>query len=199
MHFYVLLYAFFSFLSPPLPETGSTTRLQYIVIKDGKRIGEIRATRAIEDNQTIYDVITTLSVKVLLKQDISYSSHSVYQNGILLAANAKSFLNNKLHHKCTTTWKVNKYEIRRDEDKHTLNRQVTYSGAQLYFKEPVGISNVYSEMSGHDNTMVRTGDHNYTLTDGKTRKKNKYMYKGGMLDHAFINHSLLDFEVQRVY
>ena len=69
----------------------------------------------------------------------------------------------------------------------------------LYFKEPVGVSLAYSELAGVDNKINKIGDHVYTLTDSKSKNVNKYWYKGGVLEHAFVNHTLLTVEVRRIH
>jgi hypothetical protein len=146
----------------------------------------------------LYESETNMTIKIIMKQDVRYASRALFQNGVFTSSVARSYLNDKLHHSCVTQWKSRSYEIRRDNEKTQLNRQVTYTGTMLYFREPAGISLVYSEMNGYDSKMTKSGEHHYTLTDGKSKKQNKYWYKGGILDHAYLNHTLIDIEIQRV-
>jgi hypothetical protein len=194
----ILLTFLLSSFDPSPPEAPAVLSLRYILLHNGKQIGEVKAKRVTHDNQVTYETETKMTIKVILNQDINYNTYALFQNGIMVSARSKSFFNDKLHHTCNTQWKGKYYEIITDNDKSTLSRQIAYCGAMLYFKEPAGVSLAYSELAGVDNKIARIGDHIYTLTDAKSRKKNKYWYKGGILDRAYINHTVLDVEVQRV-
>jgi hypothetical protein len=197
---YLLLFTAFT----PPPDPPAITKLHYILKQEGRKVGDIYATRSGEETQQTYDVETKMQVKILVKQDISYSSKAVFSGGILQNSIARSYINQKLHHSVTTTWKGSLYEIlvtkkekEKEKDTDVLKRKVSYSGTMLYFKEPVAVGRIYSEMSGQDNLLQKTGEHEYTLTDVKTNKKNKYWYRNGVLDHAFINHTLIDLELRK--
>lgn len=198
MRYLLLILIIPCFASFAPPSETQVHKLHYAILQDGKRIGEIKASRTLQDNQIFYDVATQMTVKIVMKQDIKYNSYVSYQNGILNKSVSKSYLNGKLHSTCNTLWKGNKYEIRKDKDASSLSRQITYSGVMLYFKEPHSVSLIYSEMNGVDNRINKVSDHQYLLTDSKSKKVNRYWYKNGILDHAYINHTLMDIEVQRI-
>jgi hypothetical protein len=184
---------------PAPPESPSVFHLKYILLHDGKQIGSVKARSVTQGNQVIYETETQMTIRVVMNQDIDYSTTATFQNGIMVSSKSKSFFNNKLHHNCTTQWRGKHYEIKRDNNRTTLARQINYCGGMLYFKEPVGVSLAYSELAGLDNKINKVGDRAYTLTDSKSKKVNKYWYKGGILEHAYINHTLLTVEVKRVY
>jgi len=198
MRYSILFATLFLLVSFAPPETPALTKLRYKVLKDGKAIGEIKASQIIQGGQIVYEVQTEMNVKVVLSQRISYTSKAVYEDGVLQHANSKSYFNDKLHSTCITTLKGNRYWVTTDKDEFYVNRTITYSGVMLYFREPGSTTTVYSEMSGQDNTMRKTGNGQYVLTNSKSKKQNRYWYRGGILDHASINHTLLDLEIQRV-
>ncbi|HRO44060.1 MAG TPA: hypothetical protein PL009_14590 [Flavipsychrobacter sp.] len=188
----ILLWLSFTSFAPP-----AVQKLRYKIFKDKKEIGYISAIRTTQGETTTYDVETHMSIRVLINQKVEYTSKAIYQNGLLQNSIAKSFVNDKLHNTCITNWKGNHYTIKTDKNDHSLARSVAYSGAMLYFKEPpAGL--IYSEMSGHDNTIRKAGIGHYILTNSKSKKQNKYWYKAGILDRAFLNHALIDIEIQRV-
>jgi hypothetical protein len=181
-----------------LPAQAIAHTLKYKVYRDGKEIGYIRAVRSTQGEQVVYDVETHMTIKVLINQKVDYTSNAVYTNGILQSSSARSWVNDKVHHSCYTTLKGNKYIVKTDKDNLVINRLISYSGVLLYFREPGNVDRVFSEMSGQDNLMRKAGAGYYILTNSKSKKQNKYWYKGGMLDRAFINHTLIDIEIQRV-
>lgn len=195
----ILVFSFFAcFFEPSKPEAPAVRKLHYIITQKGKQIGDVYAVRTIHDEHITYDVETHMVIKLLVTQKVDYTSTAEYRDGILISSHSKSYVNGKLHNTCVTSWKGGRYEIKKDNEISQLSREVPYSGVMLYFKEPGNNNLVYSEMSGHDNAMRKTGDGTYTLTDLKTRKENRYRYQGGILDHAFLNHVLIDIELQRV-
>jgi len=198
MRHLILFISFLSLVSFAPPESPALSKLRYQVLKDGKAVGEIRATQIVQGEQIVYEVETQMDIKVLLSQKIRYTSRAVYQNGVLQNANSRSYVNDKQHNACVTALKGNRYWVKTDKDEFYINRSIAYSGVMLYFKEPGNTSLVYSEMSGQENGMRKTGSGQYVLTNSRSKKQNRYWYKGGILDHASINHTLIDLEIQRV-
>ena len=192
-----ILLPFLVIISSFSPPETIPAKLRFKVLKNDKEIGWINATKTISGNQILYEVETELEIKLVFTQKVVYSSKALYVNNFLQKSVSKSFVNKKLQHHCVTLWKGNHYEIKRDHDIERLDRKVFYSGIMLYFKEPGDEHLVYSEMAGQDNFMAK-GDGVYLLTDGKSKRKNSYWYKGGLLHKAFIDHSLVDFEIIRV-
>lgn len=176
----------------------AVTRLQYEVYQDGKRVGNIVASCSTQGETASYEVETRMDVKVVFTQRVRYNSTAVYRRGQLQNSSAVSYLNDKVYQSCHTTLNNGRYDIRREKGNTTLRRNVTYSGVLLYFREPGETSVVFSEMTGQDNSMRRNADGSYTLTDSKSKKQNRYWYKGGILERAMLN-SIVDIEVRRVH
>jgi hypothetical protein len=181
------------------PETPAVYTLKYKIKHDGKDIGDVKATRLIQDGKITYEVQTNMNIRLLGSQKVAYYSKAVYQNGILHSSIARSYLNDKQHQSCVTTLKNRYYEVKKDKDTRTFTRAVNYSGSLLYFAEPTGHQLVYSEMSGQDNGLKKAGEGYYVLTDAKSKKQNKYWYRGGVLEKAAIKHTFIDIEVHRVH
>ncbi len=181
------------------PEPATVTRLKYKVMKDDKEIGFINAVRTTQGDQVWYDIETKMTIRVLVSQQVHYTSKATFKADILQNSHSRSFLNDKLHNTCVTLLKDNHYLVKSDKDEYTIRRSITYSGVMLYFTEPVNILQVYSEMSGQDNSIRKTGTDHYILTNSKSRKQNQYWYKAGLLEKAMINHTLADLEILRVH
>lgn len=198
MRYFLLICCFFFFSSF---ENGSNEilRLKYDILQNGQKIGEIRAKKSIIDGQTDYSLESEMNIKVVVKQLVSYNEQAIYKDGILQKSLFKSYVNNKMHKYCKITWNGSDYEIKKDYEISYHNKSISYSGIMLYFKEPFGITYTFSEMTGSYNKMNRIGEHEYTLTDSQSKKVNKYWYKDGLLSRAYINHTLIDLELKRVY
>jgi len=180
------------------PEAPAVAHLTYSILRDGKVVGQIKASRTIQGSKTYYEVETHMEIKVIVTQNIDYSSKAFFQDGVLQSSVSKSYLNQRLHNTCTTVLRGSKYEIKNDNAVSYIKKPVYYSGAMLYFKEPGNTSLVYSEMSGQENHMQKKAVGQYILTNSKSMKQNKYYYKNSFLDRAYIDHSMVDLEIQRV-
>lgn len=185
-----------SFLAP---ESNTIRTLKYKILKEGKPIGEVIAVRTLSGDEAEYDVETHMNLKLIINQKVDYTSKASFRNGILQNSVSRAFLNDRPHQSCTTKLRTGGYQVLLDHQEYFLKRQVSYSGTMLYFKEPSNVTLVYSEMSGQDNKMTHQGEGYYVLTNSRNRKQNQYWYKSGILDHAAINSSLVDIEIQRVY
>jgi hypothetical protein len=180
------------------PEAPAVAHLTYAIKRDGKVVGQIKASRTIQGSKTYYEVETHMEIKVIVTQNIDYSSKAFYEDGVLQSSVSKSYLNQKLHNSCTTVLRGNRYEIKNDNAVSYIKKPVYYSGVMLYFKEPGNTSLVYSEMSGQENYMRKKAVAQYILTNSKSQKQNHYYYKNSFLDRAYIDHSMVDLEIQRV-
>lgn len=179
-------------------EVSAVSKLRYKITKDGKEIGYIKAERITEGENLIYEVETKMTIKVVLNQNVNYTSRAVYRGSTLQSSLSKSYVNGKLHQTCKTVFKNGRYFIKTNNNDAVIARDISYSGVMLYFQEPGSAALVYSEMSGYDNKVKKVGDATYILTNSKSGKQNHYWYKGGILDRATIDHLLADLEIQRV-
>jgi hypothetical protein len=194
--FYILTLLLLSSFSPP--EAPAVSHLTYSILRDGKVVGKIKASRTIQGSKTYYEVETHMEIKVIVTQNIDYSSKAFYEDGILQSSVSKSYLNQKLHNTCTTVLRGNRYEVKNDNAVSYIKKPVYYSGVMLYFKEPGTTNLVYSEMSGQENYMRKKAAGQYILTNSKSKNENRYYYKNSFLERAYIDHSMIDLEIQRV-
>lgn len=194
----LLLYTLLLFTTTAYAEAPPVSKLRYKITKDGKEIGYIKAERITEGENLIYEVETKMTIKVVLNQNVNYTSRAVYRGSTLQSSLSKSYVNGKLYQTCKTVFQDGRYLIKNNNNDAVIARNISYSGVMLYFQEPGNATLVYSEMSGYDNKVKNAGNGNYILINSKSGKQNHYWYKSGILDRATIDHLLADLEIQRV-
>ncbi len=196
MNAFTLLFAlYFSFYVPP-PDPAPQQLHYLLYSKRNERVGEIKCSKTYDGNQVIYEAETHIELKVIAKQELNYHVKAIYKNGILVSCTGDSYFNSRPHSKCKANWTGNRYEIKKDSTSTVINRAINYSGAVLYFQEPPVNGSFFSEINGYESNIMKTAENAYTMTDSKTRKQNKYVYKGGILQSAFIDNAVLDIIVQ---
>jgi hypothetical protein len=186
-------------LLDPLPETQQPKQLRYHLYSKNEKVGEIIARKTVSGNTVRYETSTTMTIRIVFKQDFDYRVVTTFRDGALLESIGNSNLNKKPHSSCKTQWTRGKYEIIKDEGLLEINRQITYTGSMLYFQEPPVSGTVFSELNGHENKIRVIASHQYLLTDARTKKENRYYYKNGILETANIDHALVSLELRRVH
>ena len=139
-----------------------------------------------DDLKMVSDVRTRFIFTFIAHAD----EEAVYYNGILLRSSIYRKLNG--NEKANKQHQVDnrQYIIRKGSSTEiTKNYPITYNMLSLYSKEPVNISQVYSDNFESFIAIEKTEAHKYkiTLPDGNY---NYYIYKDGVLTTIEIHHSL---------
>lgn len=154
---------------------------KYEVILSGDKIGELTVTRTIKGNFTTYKLESKSEAKVLFSTKKNYVLMDViYKDGKLLSANCKNEINDAVDNYANIFWDGEKYTITNEKKKFTHTTPVTYSVISLYFSEPKGLTNLFTERIGEVYPLKPLGDgkYEYKIPNGD---KNVYIYKNGEL------------------
>jgi hypothetical protein len=145
-------------------------------------------------NKTIFD-INLLFKKV--KMEIKNQTH--YQGGQLMTSRSSVIANGELRSTSAIVWDNNQYDIQVDgEPRPGLEAPVTFSGTLLYFVEPRGISEVFSESSGVFMPVELVKQGVYRVTDPETNRDMIRTYQGGKQVKVKIKHPLLSISLSRI-
>jgi len=122
-----------------------------------------------------YQFETHSEVDYLLgKIKVDHITKASYKSGTLQNAYVRNEKNGEVEYYSSTTYDGSRYETTTEKGKKTLNRAVNYSLAMIFFSEPAGKTEIFSERLGEFVPIKKTGDHMYevTLPDG-----DKYTYR----------------------
>lgn len=161
---------------------------QYGIFFAGKQVGEINASLNRMGEGSKYDVKSSASFKIMWKMYRSNSNMSVFYRSDTLESSISWIKKNG------TVEELSK--VKRDSDYYICHRHkdgpfkaapdVTFSTAKLYFHEPTGVKEVYSETYLTKSKLEDQGGHKYKLTlkDGHV---NYYTYSEGELIEVFVD------------
>ncbi len=168
-------------ISAPTPNQNA----RFEIIFDDEKIGHVLVTEQKDGAHTIRDLKTNsdtrviaISVHVESEAKITRNEHGVLIEGIgYRHANRGS----EDVHAHTRHLGTNKYKVDRNGKSWVLDdHPIQYCVADMYFKEPVGMNKVYSNMYGANLKIAKLKDGRYHVIT-PDNKDSYYTYHGGKL------------------
>ena len=165
---------------------AQTLRHEYDIIKQKEVIGSLTATKKHLSEGFSITIDSRSSISILIDFNVNVYQFNKYHDGKLIDALFIQSLNGRKKVHNTVQWGLNGYSIEKDGRKISLNNDINYSVASMYFEEPVSIQKVFSENQLTVLSLHKVSNHCYEmqLPDGKT---NYYSYRDGMLVHARLS------------
>ena len=178
--------------------TATIERYDYEVIVYNRSIGIFSAVKTELNGRQDYRLTTALSTRIIKTITFDLIMLSSFQNSKLIHADLKRYWDHKLMNSSTVDFDGSKYLIKTEKETLTHNQSsVSYSSAILYFREPVGITEMFSENFGVNLPVEKAGDHRYkvTLPNGD---RNYYQYLNGKVISAEFDKSLVNIKLKRI-
>ncbi len=153
----------------------------YDIILSGDKIGSLTVTKTIKGAFTTYKLESRSEAKVLFSTKTNYVLMDVtYKEGKLINSYCKNEVDGKVDNYASINWDGAKYDITNEKGKLTHTTPVTYSVISLYFQEPKGMANLFTERIGAVYPLkdLGSGKYEYNIPKGD---KIIYMYKNGEL------------------
>ena len=171
--------------------------ITFNIIHKNKVVGQLTATKTIKDTTTYYNSSTNINTRIIKNIHVNHEYNVVFNKGVLSSANVNIRVNDKQNAKTITTRKNNSYQIIKNGKYETpINTPINYATVQLYFEEPIHVSQCYSEQNGDFNSIIAIGNHTYKKVNAKNNE-NLYYYNKGELTKAVIDGGLITFQFIR--
>ncbi|NVK86165.1 MAG: hypothetical protein HWE21_17690 [Cytophagia bacterium] len=170
------------------PNKANSQELVYEGFMRGKKVGELVATREVNDENTRITLKTNIEAHMLVKITVELHSESMYTNQSLVHASSISKVHGNVKSDVQTVKKGDFYEVQVDGDVKTVNHTSLVGADIFYFEEPKNINSVYALAMG-EMLQVEKGEANvyYFEHDGK---KEYHKYIDGILHEVEISHTL---------
>lgn len=177
---------------------GFTQDHQYVLAIKGQETGLLNVWENQQDDARIIKVETEVDANLLFfDMQVRFYLESNYRDGVLQKSRSTTYVNGKKKKDVRIRLQNGRYRIRKKGAVLFHNEPIHYSGALLYVEEPSRTQRVFSEMDGEYKRIEAAGPHEYQLTEPGSRRQNEYLYANGILKKAFIDHSLVDFEIRK--
>lgn len=187
------LFLFFSFLFFASGSPLYGQKLFYEIYKGEDRIGEITVEKKAEGNTVHYEANSEANFRVLFKNRLITHTSSRFVDKELVYARSEITLNDKVRESGTTKKEGNYYNFFKHPDTNVKRKEAPFliSTTVLYYFEPSGVEEVFSENYQQLCKLKNIGAHAYELAlpGGKI---NQYFYKNGKLVEVKIIRTFVD-------
>lgn len=154
-------------------------KLKYNVKLKNDIVGQMQAERTTGSKSKIR-IDSHISLQLVLKLELEYFMESVYEKGVLILSQTIQKANGKEHANTTTSKEKEGYKVTTQKSNTVFPRsEIRYNLCRMYFEEPAGIHEVWSDTYGTMLKIRPTGKGRYELAlpDGK---HNYYTYYKGI-------------------
>lgn len=189
----ILIFYIASFPLHFLAEKSYSQELTYEIVWKDDSIGFLQANRSPVNSFYKYIINSQVTFKFIGSVNMEYYFENLFSNGVLVKGLSKNFVNSKEKSSSLIKWDGKTYSAVVDEEKVEIeNNPIKHTISSIYFQEPKGVKQVFSERFAVYCTLVEieTSKYELTLPNGK---KNYYTYENGICSLVEINHSLATF------
>jgi hypothetical protein len=155
----------------------------FTLLRNNQPIGEVTASYRREGDRHFYSLTSNVEVRILFKIRVKINYHEQFDADHHLESSSYTQHFNGMSQKDIKLKKLGtSYQIWNDDKKvETEEGLIDLTSLGMYFKEPKGVSQVYSENQLKYVSIVEKGKGNYELTQENGRKSH-YQYAEGRLE-----------------
>lgn len=167
--------------------------LFYDIYKGNDRIGEIKVEKVTSPNKVHYVANSTARFRTIWMNDLSTNTAAEFVNNELNYSMSKIVLNDKIREHSITQKEGSYYKYFKHPEEQVRKKESPFrlSTVTLYYKEPLGVKQVFSENYQQLCELKTIGANAYELAlpDGKV---NQYYYKNGKLIEVKVIRTFVD-------
>jgi hypothetical protein len=167
--------------------------LNYDIKHSGKKIGHMEVEKTAHDNTETYHITSHVDVKLVFHMKISYKLQTVFKDNELYYSSITTYENGDLHSTIKTKKNGDHYDIIKDGHETKYMKTINQTGATVYHSMPTNRPMMYSEFEGEDKKLEKVNDHTVKYINLNDGHVNMYTYKNGVMQHAEIENSVMNF------
>jgi hypothetical protein len=164
----------------PLNESAPTIeKVSFSILNKNASVGYIDIEKQSLNETTTYLINSEVNTKVIFNFNAIGKEKSIYKEDTLVYSSIYRKLNNKVKLNQSLSFKDGKYLIENEDEKEVLDMNVIYRNlVTLFFDEPKGIQEIYSDKYKKMVKITPKGNGNYKLTL-PNKSVNIYHYDNG--------------------
>jgi hypothetical protein len=155
-------------LNSQLANMNDVVQNKYTVIRNGKEIGWLKTTSSQSGSERFLVTESSFTIQMLLSFEAKAITANKFAGDILLQAGVHRTLNGKVKLDNALLLNDGHYKIINGKPEEAPGRPIINTVTSIYFKEPVGITEIYSEVYLRYVPLSKTRPSVYTssLPDG---------------------------------
>jgi hypothetical protein len=174
-----------------------TQSYSYDIIIKGDKAGTLTATKTQTGDKVTYELKSETTIHLVVATTITFQLSCLLENNKLIESTNKTYKNGELHSSTEAKWSNGHYVIVTTGDTTTYASPITHCSTELYFGEPNGTEEVFSESCGIMNKVEKSGDAEFTMINDQNNHITHYEYQNGVLMKVEVDHAVLDFSMVR--
>jgi hypothetical protein len=169
----------FLLLLAPLPLFSQT--LTYDIKAVGVNAGTLVVSKKSSNGTDQYLIESHSSVNYVLgKIKVDHTTRCTYVNGILQSSYVRNEKNGDVEYYSSISYDGSTYHITNDIGKKTWNKPISFAICHIFFNEPKGQTEIFSDRFGQYIPLKKLEDHVYRL-DFPDGDKITYYFENGLL------------------
>lgn len=176
--------------------TAQDQTLNYNVLHNGSTVGHMQLQQRKNGDDTFLKIASEVKMRFIFGIKVNVDEESYFHDGKLISSHVHRMVNGKEKANKYTKVSGDTYQLIDNDKTGSLNqKQIEYNLGMMYLKEPVGISQIYSDNFQQYVQIKQVGGHIYRidLPDGNY---NFYTYSNGICNKVEIHHSFYKIQIQ---
>lgn len=172
--------------------------VNFKVLQNNNKIGWIQLRKTDSGASSTIELESEIKKRLIFLISVIERQQVLFNDGIMMKSYVYRKVNDNIKMNKHTVFAGNYYEVNNDNFSERISIQrIHYNQLSLYFKEPVNISQVYSDSYQQFLPIVKMGNSCYKvlMPDGNV---NYYYYRNGACIRVKVEHSLFTVEFIRV-
>jgi Domain of unknown function (DUF6134) len=189
------LYLLGVFLLEATNVSAQNAQLKYSIMMNGSEVGSMTIEKACSADKTQLLLESKAKKRFIISFEIHEIHTEVFQNSVMTTASIFRQVNGKTKINTQMSFKGTSCQIASEGKTSSISaKPVSWSLLNLYFAEPVKITEAFSDSFQQMLKIENMGNHGYkiALPDGNS---NYFYYENGICTKEVINHSFYKVEL----
>jgi hypothetical protein len=170
--------------------------LNYDVVHNGSTVGHMKLQQKKNGDDTFLKIASEVKMRFIFGVKVNVEEESHYHNGKLVSSHVYRLVNGKEKANKYTRSSGEGYLLIDDDRKGSFNqKEIAYNFGMIYLREPVGVSQIYSDNFQQYVQIKQVDAHSYRidLPDGNY---NFYSYTNGICSKVEVHHSFYKIQIR---
>ena len=191
---HVLLVSVGLFFLPPVLQ-AQQSESSYTIARDGKQIGWLKLQQTLSGDRTVLSVISEVKTRVIIEFIIAVNDIATFEHGRLVHSRLLRKTNNHIKLSKQTTLFGSKYQVTQEGETALHDFPMIKANLlSLYFFEPAGLAEIYSDL--HEKFLgIKQGNDGGYEVRFPGGNSNLFYYSGGRRTRVKVRHSLYSVDV----
>ncbi len=180
---FILLLLFFS------AAAVNAQTLNYDVYYGDSQVGSMKVEKKSDGEKIVLHSHGKVTLSLIFTLELEFIHHAEFREGGLLSSLSKNLRGGDLTDMSSGYQNGSLYQNRVNDEVRKMNLPIQFTVLSMYFAEPLGLKNIYSERTGTLLPVRQTSSSHYEVTQYNGHKT-RYVYQNGIVKLMEVDHSI---------